>query len=235
MRTLLSVLISLVLLSACSYQNDSYQNDSYQNDCYQNDRYSSGYGRQSTYNYDVNEYRYYYPYGRADYPRERVYIVQPYQSCQGYDYRGYCYRSQDDYRRAMDYDRGRGYDDRWYQQRQSYCSQHDCRRDRDAKDRPRNHDDYRHYRQESEQRSNESRREHDQQEGNRHDNDNDRHHRRESQSPTGNPVAPPANRLADGKPLDRRPRARRAAVDDAAVGLPGRGHPRLDQIAAVRL
>ena len=35
-------------------------------------------------------------------------------------------------------------------------------------------------------------------------------------------VAPPATRLADGKPVDRRSRAGRAAADDAAVGLLGR-------------
>ena len=131
------VLSSLLLLGGCSYQNDGYQNDGYRNGRYQNNSaqnrqyQSSQYGRQDSYSY--SEYHYYYPYGQANYPRDRIYIVQANNTCNGNSYRGYCYRYEDDCRRAKEYDRSKGYDDRWYKQQQSYCSTHNCRRDGNEK------------------------------------------------------------------------------------------------------
>jgi hypothetical protein len=147
------VLSSLLLLGGCSYQNDGYQNDGYQNDRNQNRRYQNNQSsRQDAYSY--SEYNSYYPYGQVNYPRDRIYIIQSYNPCRGNSYRGYCYRYEDDYHRAIDYDRSKGYDDRWYKQQQSYCSTHNCHRDDNDQRDDRHNKEYGHGRQDNDRHDN---------------------------------------------------------------------------------
>jgi hypothetical protein len=117
----------------------------------------AGYGQNRGYGYDNHNgysssrndgyhYGHYYPYGREDYPRDRIYIVERPSACsRGRVYQGYCYLHNDDYRRALEWDRKQGYDDHWHQQRNSWCNQHDCRkqeRDQDQYSGHRDHHDH---------------------------------------------------------------------------------------------
>jgi hypothetical protein len=160
MRSLFVLLASLLLLNACSL--DTGTTDSQP----RRGHYASGPSN--------TEYHYYYPYGRADYPQDRIYVVQPQQPCGGYAYRGYCYRQSDDYYRAMDYDRKKGYDDGWYRRQKDYCSNHDCRRhdsDRNGHDNNgrNNNKDHKKYRYDNDGRESDGRRD-DQQDRRRYDN-----------------------------------------------------------------
>ncbi|HQQ64175.1 MAG TPA: hypothetical protein PLF22_11470, partial [Pseudomonadales bacterium] len=141
MRHTLVLLLGLFSLSACVLDDD----------------FDDGYRTH-------NEYREYYPYGRPDYPRDRIYYIESSNPCRsGRVYHGYCYLRDDDYRRARDWDNGRGYDDNWFRHRSEWCDRHDCRRNNERHDYDHRDND---------------RRDNDHHDNDRHDNDrhdNDRH------------------------------------------------------------
>lgn len=115
MRKLLVLFLTVFAVSACTHDDDY---DNRRGGGYYHDRDDYGYGG-------------YYPYGRADYPRDRIWIIDGYRGCRYYSYQGYCYRYKEDYYRAIEWDRKHGYDDNWHKKRKAWCNKHDCRRDHD--------------------------------------------------------------------------------------------------------
>lgn len=115
MRKLLVLFLAVFAVSACTHDDDY---DDRRGGRYYHDRDDYGYGG-------------YYPYGRADYPRDRIWIIDGYRGCRYYSYQGYCYRYKEDYYRAIEWDRKHGYDDNWHKKRKAWCNKHDCRRDHD--------------------------------------------------------------------------------------------------------
>ncbi len=150
MRALISTLMTVFILAGCSsYEQDYRQVDHYSGSRYSgsdyrgNDSYYSAdsgvYSGSSTTVYASTNYSYYYPFGNVSYPRDRIWIIGSYGSCNYYSYRGYCYRYRNDYDRVIVWDRKHGYDDHWYRNRQDWCRRNDCYRDhvvRDGKGRP---------------------------------------------------------------------------------------------------
>lgn len=116
MRTFLFACLVLFGLAGCAGY-DGYDDDR---------RHYRGYDR------DDHGYSRYYPYGQANYPRDRIWIIDGYRGCRYYSYQGYCYRYKDDYYRAIEWDRRHGYDDNWHRKRKDWCNKHDCRRDHDT-------------------------------------------------------------------------------------------------------
>lgn len=155
MRKAIVLLLTAFFITACAYDDDHHGGG------YYGDRDDYGYGS-------------YYPYGRADYPRDRIWIVDGHHGCRYYSYQGYCYRYKDDYYRAMDWDRKRGYDDNWHKRRKAWCNKHDCRREHDNRyDNGRDgqrESETRHYRQEDYRDNPRKDR------GDHHDRDDDRKH-----------------------------------------------------------
>lgn len=127
MRNVL-ILISCLLLTACAVDDDYFGG-------HDNDRYDGRHGYGGGYGGGYSGYGNYYPYGNANYPRDRIYIIDRYHSCHGYAYQGYCYRNKDDYRNAVAWDRSHGYDDNWHKKRKDWCNKHDCSRGHDSHDR----------------------------------------------------------------------------------------------------
>ncbi|MCC7516547.1 MAG: hypothetical protein IT470_04315, partial [Pseudomonadales bacterium] len=130
----LVLLMAAVGLMGCSYDDGGRYGGHDHDGGYYGGGGSYGGGYRST-----PSYEYYYPYGNAYYPRDRIWIVNNYSGCPYYSYRGYCYRDKDDFERAVYWDRQHGYDDHWYRKREEWCRHHDCHRDhetRDAKGRP---------------------------------------------------------------------------------------------------
>lgn len=116
MRNALCLSACLFLLSACGSADDYWGDDRY-------DDHSHGY-----HNNVYNNGGTYYPYGNASYPRDRIYVIERQQPCNGYAYQGYCYRNKNDYQNSVAWDRDHGRDDNWYKQRKDWCNDHDCRR-----------------------------------------------------------------------------------------------------------
>ncbi len=115
--------IGLLLLTACS-GDDIYRGGGSNSGGYGN---SNGYGNYGGYNNGG-----YYPYGNANYPRDRIYVVNGYNPCNGYVYQGYCYRDKDDYRNAVIWDQNHRNDANWNRKRKDWCNTHDCSRDHDT-------------------------------------------------------------------------------------------------------
>lgn len=146
MRNVILLMAASLLLVACGTEDDHYYGSSRDSGSYGG---NSGYGGNGGnyygggddgYAYDRNGYdRYgyssYYPYGQRNYPRDRIFIVDNYHHCTvGRIHHGYCYHYDDDYRRALEWDRIHGYDDHWHKRRKDWCKKHDCSRDHAIRD-----------------------------------------------------------------------------------------------------
>jgi len=139
-RNLLLVLSCVWLLSGCAEIDDAFAGDSGRDGYYGgNNNYGGGYygGNSGYHNPGYGNYggynNGYYPYGNANYPRDRIYVITPYGGCNGYAYEGYCYRDKDDYRNAIVWDQNHQNDVNWNKKRKDWCNAHDCRRSHDTR------------------------------------------------------------------------------------------------------
>jgi hypothetical protein len=133
MRSVFVLLAGLLLLTACENEDNYNYNGGRGNGGY------GGYGGNSGNYYGGGDDRYgygsYYPYGQRNYPRDRIFMIDNNHRCtQGRIYQGYCYHRDDDYRRAVEWDRSHGYDNNWHNKRKEWCNSHDCRRDHAIRD-----------------------------------------------------------------------------------------------------
>lgn len=136
MRNLLLLPLCIFLLSACADMDDMFGEQHGGNGYHDGNRYHGG---NSYYGGDAG-YGGYYPYGNANYPRDRIYVIERQQPCKGYAYQGYCYRNKNDYQNSVAWDRDHGRDDNWHKQRKDWCNDHDCRKEHDSRDRGDNYD-----------------------------------------------------------------------------------------------
>ena len=138
-------LVCFLFLTACAAGDDYFGGNDGQRDHngYGNSNgygSSNGYGNSNGYGSNGG-YGNYYPYGNANYPRDRIYVINNYNPCNGYTYQGYCYRYKNDYQNAIAWDHSHGYDDNWHRKRKDWCNSHDCSHDHDTRDRDQHYRD----------------------------------------------------------------------------------------------